>query len=212
MYHPRAELYSITIGNNQIPFMLMSYLGALKAWIYTPLFAIFSPGVRSLREPMLLAGVASLWLFFLLLRRIAGYRAALIGCGLLAVDSSYLLTSVFDWGPVAMQHLLLAGGVLLLVRFYQTLSSISLAGGAFLLGLMMWDKALAIWMLSGIFVAGMLVFTKLILSVITKKRLLLSGAFFLLGALPLVIFNIDEHWVTFRGNIQRDTFPASSGS
>ena len=33
--------------------------------------------------------------------------AALIGCGLLATDAIYLLTSCFDWGPVALEHLLL---------------------------------------------------------------------------------------------------------
>ena len=68
---------------------------------------------------MLLAGVASVWLFFRLLDRIAGRRAAIIGCTLLAVDSTYLLTVCFDWGPVALQHLLLVAGLLLLVRFYQ---------------------------------------------------------------------------------------------
>ena len=36
------------------------------------------------------------------------------------MDSLYLLTTVFDWGPVALQHLLTVGGILLLVGFYQT--------------------------------------------------------------------------------------------
>lgn len=197
-------MYSLTIGPFQIPIMLMSYLGALKAWIYSPIFAVFGPGVRSIREPMLVAGAASIWLFFLLLRRIACDRTALIGCTILAADSIYLLTTVYDWGPVALQHLLLLGGVYLLVRFYQTMSRVSLAGGAFLLGLVMWDKALAIWMLSGIFIAAMLTFPRRILAVTGKKSLLTFGAFFAFGALPLLIYNLDNRFATFLGNVQRD--------
>jgi len=49
---------------------------------------------------MLVAGAASIWLFYRLLRRIAGERAAVIGSTLLAADSLYLLTTCFDWGPV----------------------------------------------------------------------------------------------------------------
>src|SRR5436190_20497823 len=125
---------------------------------------------------MLLDGVASLLLFFLLLRRISGDRAAYIGCSLLDVDSVYILTSCFDWGPVALQHLLLVGGALLLVRFYQTGSHYSLAGGFFLFGLALWDKALAIWVLSGLGVAGILTFPRQILAVTGKRRLAISVA------------------------------------
>ena len=93
--------------------MLMSYVGATQIHRSTARCSgNFGVGLRTVREPMLLAGVASLWLFFLLLRRIAGDRAALIGCALLACDSLYLLTTCFDWGPVALQHLLLIGGAL----------------------------------------------------------------------------------------------------
>jgi 4-amino-4-deoxy-L-arabinose transferase-like glycosyltransferase len=185
--------------------MQMSYLGALKSWIYSPIFHVFGTGVSALRDPVLLAGVASVWLFFLLLRRVAGERAAIIGCGLLAVDSLYLLTICFDWGPVALQHLLLVGGLLLLVRFYQTRKHLALAGGAFLLGLAMWDKALAVWMLTGIGIAGILTFPRQIFGVITIRRAVIGALAFALGALPLIIYNVDENFATFRSNVARDT-------
>jgi hypothetical protein len=72
----------------------------------------------------------------------------------------YLLTVCFDWGPVALQHLLLVGGLFLLLRFYQTGSQLSLALGFLLWGLAMWDKALAIWMLGAFGVAGLCVFPR----------------------------------------------------
>ncbi len=140
--------------------MAMSYLGCLKILLYRPIFGLFGTGAYAVREPALVMGAASVWLFFLLLRRIAGLRAACIGCWLLAADSLYLLTTCFDWGPVALQHLLIVGGALLLMRFYQTLSRLSLAGGFFLLGLALWDKALAIWMLGGLAVALIVIFPR----------------------------------------------------
>ncbi len=205
IYPPRGELYAIRIGHSHLPLMLMTYLGTLKSWIYRPIFRAFGPGILSMRIPMLLAGAVSVWLFYLLLRRIAGERAAVIGCWLLAVDSMYLLTACFDWGPVALQHLLTVGGMLLLVRFYQQRSHAALAVGAFLLGLALWDKALAIWMFSGMGVAGILTIPRQIFGAITRRRVAISLAAFALGALPLLIYNAGHHWLTFRGNFHRDT-------
>ena len=184
--------------------MLMSYLGTLKTWIYRPIFAGLGTGTYAMRTPMLLAGAASVWLFFLFLRRAAGNRAALLGCGLLAADTLYLLTVTFDWGPVALQHLLLLGSLLLLLGFYQTRQAPRLFWGFFLLGLGMWDKALMIWMLGGIFVAAVTLYPKDIFAAITPKRLALSVAGFLIGALPLVVFNANTNLSTFRSNTSYD--------
>ncbi len=201
---PPRYAASIRIGHSTLPLMLMSYVGALKSWIYRPILKWFHPGVWTLREPMLVAGALSLWLFYLLLRRISGERAAIIGCALLAADSLYLLTSCFDWGPVALQHLLLIGGALLLVRFCQEQREGSLTAGAFLLGLALWDKALATWMLSGMGIAALLLFWREIRGLFTWRRAALAMAALLLGMLPLLTYNVRYQWATFRGNFRRD--------
>jgi 4-amino-4-deoxy-L-arabinose transferase-like glycosyltransferase len=205
LYQPRAAAFMLHIGHSRVPLMLMSYLGTLKALLYSPIFRVLGTGVSALRAPVLLAGVASVWLFFLLLRRVGGERTAVIGCGLLAVDSMYLLTACFDWGPVALQHLLLVAGLLLLTRFYQTSQDLALVVGAFLLGLAMWDKALAVWMLTGIGIAGILTFRRQIFAVTTIRRVATGALAFALGALPLIIYNADEKLATFRSNMARDT-------
>jgi hypothetical protein len=210
IYRPRGELFALHIGQSHIPLMLMSYVGALKSWIYRPILNTFGAGPMTLRLPMLLAGVASLWLFFLGLRRVAGERSALIGCGLLAVDSMYLVTTCFDWGPVALQHLLLAGGTLLLIRFFQERRSWLLFWGFLVLGLMLWDKALAVWMLSGMGVAAILTLPRQIVGAITRRRLAVAVLGFALGAMPLIVYNAGHHWVTFRGNFHRDTTPIAA--
>ncbi len=197
IYEPRACLYTVVIGHSKFPLMLMSYLGTLKAWLYRPVFRALGTGMAALRVPVLLAAVASLWLFFLLLRRISGERAAVIGCALLAADSTYLLTATFDWGPVALQHVLLIGGLFLVVRFHQTRGWRALAGGFFLFGLAMWDKSLAVWMLSGFAVGGILTVPRRIFDAITLPRIAVCLLAFTLGALPLLIYNVNNEYGTF---------------
>ena len=201
---PKSWEYAIRIHHRQFALMLMSYLGTLKTLLYKPLLRWFGTGVWSVREPAVIAGAVSVWLFYLLLRRTVGERAAVVGCCLLAADTMYLLTSVFDWGPVALQHLLLTGGMLLLVRFYQQRSEGSLAVGSFLLGLALWDKALAGWMISGMGAAAVLLFWREIWRVGTPRRIGLAATAFLVGALPLIVYNRATHWNTFRGNVKAD--------
>jgi 4-amino-4-deoxy-L-arabinose transferase-like glycosyltransferase len=205
IFKPYAVAYTFGLGRSRIPLMLMSYLGTLKSWIYRPIFQIFGTGVSAMRLPMLLAGTASIWLFYQLLRRAAGERVAVLGCGLLAADSLYLLTTCFDWGPVALQHLLLLAGMLLLLGFYQQRSHRRLAWGCFFLGLAMWDKALATWMIAGIGLALLIVFPKQVVSVLTWRRVTIAALAFALGALPLILYNIHRPLATFRGNTSWDT-------
>jgi hypothetical protein len=204
IYSPRAELYSLHIGRSHVPIMLMSYLGALKSIVLRPILVTFGVGLRTVREPMLLAGVASLWLFFLLLRRTGGNLAAYIGCALLAFDSLYLLTNAFDWGPVALQHLLLIGAAVLLARFFYTRGNAALAGSAFLIGLALWDKALAVWILSGLALGGVLTFPRQILDVLTPRRAAIFLLALIIGALPLILYNVSSRGGTFEGNFQKN--------
>ena len=202
---PYGEAYTVRIGHSRIPLMVMTYIGTLKAWLYRPLMSVFGTNLTVLRLPMILAGAASIWLFFRLLDRIAGRRAAVIGCTLLAADATYLLTVTFDWGPVAMQHLLIVAGWLLLVRFYQVRQLPALFWGCCLLGLAMWDKALAVWMLSGTGVALLVVFPRRLWALVNGQRIAIAAFGFLLGILPLLVYNAENQWATFVGNVNRDT-------
>jgi Dolichyl-phosphate-mannose-protein mannosyltransferase len=208
LLQPKAWHYAIRVGHSHVALMIMSYIGTLKTLLYVPVFRIFRPGIWSLREPMLIAGAAGIWLFYLLLRRIAGSGAGLAGAALLATDSLYLLTTCFDWGPVTLQHLLLIGGAFLIVGFAQEHKRPGaerwLAGGCFLIGLAMWDKALAVWMISGMAVAAAAVCCRPIARLATRRRAGIAVLWLFLGALPLVIFNVKTHASTFTGNVKRD--------
>ena len=70
-----ANEFRIRIFHHNVPLMLMDYVGALKSWLYWPIFAIFRPSPQSLRWPVLILGAITIWIFYLLLNRIAGAPA-----------------------------------------------------------------------------------------------------------------------------------------
>jgi 4-amino-4-deoxy-L-arabinose transferase-like glycosyltransferase len=207
---PKWSEYALTIGHRHVALMLMTYLGTLKTLLYKPLLRWFGTGAWSVREPMVLAGVVSIWLFYRLLRRIAGERAAVVGACLLAADTMYLLSSVYDWGPVALQHLLTVGGMLLVVRSAQEKRPSLLAAGCFLFGLALWDKALASWILSSMAVGAVLTGWREARALLRPRSAGLAAGAFVLGALPLLVYNGLNHGETFRGNAHFDTSQAAS--
>ena len=95
------------------------------------------------RLPMVLVGAVTILVFYKWAGIFAGPRGALLAAVLLATDPTFLLTDTFDWGPVALQHLLVVSGCFLIARG-------RLCWGAFLFGLALWNKAIFLWTLAGL--------------------------------------------------------------
>jgi hypothetical protein len=198
------QFFSIPIGSYNLPLMNMSYNGTLKTWLYAPLLLPAArPTASLIRVPAILMGAATIVIFWGLLCRVHGRRAAWAGCILLATDTSFVLTTAYDWGPVALQHLLLAAAMFCTVRWFQTAASGSLAAGAFCCGLAMWDKAVFIWAFTGI-LAGSLVFMSGIRKRLTWRCMAIVAGAFSLGALPLIVYNFaaEQKFATIRSNAQ----------
>ena len=175
VYDPGRCISVLSVFKHKIPMLLLTYLGALKAWVYAPILAIWKPSVWSVRVPVLLAGAATLFLFWMLLERTVSRRAALTGTLLLAFDTTFLLTTCFDWGPVALQHLLAVSGALLLVRFHETGSRRLLGAAFFLLGLALWDKALFAWTLAGFTAGATVAFPRAVRRAFTPRNLAIAA-------------------------------------
>jgi len=205
IYDHGAPWYSWKFGGNEIPVMLIGYLGALKTWLYNPYFLAVAPGPVSLRLPMVLVSAATLWLFFALLDRAAGRTAAWIGTLLLATDSCYFLVDATDFGFVVLQFFFKLAALLLLLKFHDAGSRGALAAAFFLLGLALWDKAVFLWVLFGLAVAGLVVFPREIRRHLTGPNvawpnLAIAAGAMLAGALPLVIYNIARPLETLTAN------------
>jgi hypothetical protein len=206
VYPPFVRANSVRAFKHEFPLMVMTYVGTVKALVYrTLIFPFVDPTAVSVRVPTLALGALSVWLFYRLLLRVLGARAALIGTALLATDTLYLLTIRWDWGPVALQHLCLIAGVLAMVRFHQERQRRWLALGFFIFGLGMWDKALFIWTLAALGISTLVVFPRFARELLKPKYAGIAVLAFCVGALPLIIYNVRHQWITFRSNTSWST-------
>jgi hypothetical protein len=200
LYDHGSAWYSWNIAGAEVPVMLISYLGAVKTWFYKGLFIFAAPRPIVLRLPMLIFAAGTLWLFFELLDRTIGRRAAWIGTLLLATDTSYLLLNMADYGPVTLQFVFKLAAMVLLVRFHQNTNKKDLAWAFILLGLGMWDKALFAWVLFGLAIATIAVFPQELRKHFNPANIAVAALAMLGGALPLVIYNIARPFETLRSN------------
>ncbi len=134
LYQPDTRLIHVQIFGFTLPLMVMSYVGALKLYLWKLIFAIASPSVWSVRFPMLMVAVLCAGTWGQTLTKLGAQRASGVCTGLMLTSASFLMCSTFDWGPVALQMLLGAWAVNLLSRDKLPL----LAG--ILIGLALWDK------------------------------------------------------------------------
>ncbi len=195
IYHPQESLSPLKLLGHFFPTMLLSYLGADKAYLYGLILKGFAPSAWSLRLPVVFMGVVTLWLLFLAMRQFTNdYLAAALAC-LLATDPLFLLTTTLDWGPVAVQHLLFAVALVCLARPQPRIFLAFLALGAAL-----WDKGTAAWTIVAMAVSAAAFLPTHLRAHITWRNLAWALLGFSLGALPLLIFNISHQGATFFEN------------
>ncbi|HEX4274564.1 MAG TPA: hypothetical protein VHZ74_04385 [Bryobacteraceae bacterium] len=206
LFDRNAAFYYSQLGTLHIPLMVISYTGALKTWLYAGLLATLEPSPWVIRIPALLAGAATIWLTWIWMNRMgAGAKAATIATLLLATDTSYLLTTTFDWGPVALQHLLLMSGLVCIQIWIARRSRVALAVAFLLWGLGLWDKALMLWPLTGLAIACCIVYWREMISRIRLADAAIALACFAIGAMPLIWFNIARPGETASRNLALST-------
>lgn len=209
-YRCCTPAFRITLFGHAVPVMTLPYLGAFKAWLYYPLLQFLDVTPVVLRLPVLLVGTVSVWLFFVVLDRTAGRRTAIAGALLLATDASFVIATVYDFGPIAFLHCFLLAGMLLLLKFERSGASKYLALAFFVFGLALWHKALFIWMLDGLVIAAVCVFPRRVAALLTPRRVAVASLSLCAGALPLIYFNVVTGGATLRvGEVMSDPAPMS---
>lgn len=192
LYHSLSTDFELGILHHKVPVMLIPYIGTFKTLLCWPILRWCSPSAFTIRLPMVLVGSATIVLFFFLANSLAGRVAATMAAILLATDPTFLLTDTFDWGPVALEHLLLVGGCLAIASRRSTL-------GCFLFGLALWNKATFAWALSGLAAAALVAYWPQCSQSLRDRRFVIRCALaFLAGALPLLLFNLHRTGATLR--------------
>jgi len=131
----------ISLRLGSLPLLLMPYIGALKAWIYYPIFKIFGVTAYSIRWPVVLIGALTLFINYRFVKMAFSPSVAIIFLFLAVVEPSTLYHTRLDWGPTTLMMLL---------------------RGLFLLSLLAWIKTGRPWLLFAVCVIAVVgVFDKL---------------------------------------------------
>lgn len=142
-----------------VPILLMDYIGAVKAWIYYPIFSIFPVNYLTVRLPAILLGVAGGLALVGALRKGFGRSAAMAGAVMILLDPTLITHSRVDWGPNALMFFFRGVLVYSLVSWVRTRNLkwawLALAVGA--LGI--FDKLNFIWIVFAFFGALVLVYS-----------------------------------------------------
>ena len=190
--------FTLPLGPKNVPMMLMPYIGALKAYLYFPVLRLFGAGPEALRLPVVLVGAVALLLYVAIARRMVGARGALLFAALLATDPSYLYHTRLDWGPVALMLLFKAAAVYCFVRWWETKQIWLLVASGLSLGLGVWDKVNFVWFLLAAGAAAVIVYRRDLLKRAAPREVALFCASIVVGALPLIMYNIAFPLATIR--------------
>jgi Dolichyl-phosphate-mannose-protein mannosyltransferase len=128
-----------------VPLFIMPYLGALKAWLYAPIFSLFGVSVLTIRLPAVLLAAVTLLIFYHATRGTLGPLWASAVVWIMAIDPLNLFTSRLDWGPTVLMHLFQAAIIALWFSYREKPKRWKLAIIVICFGLGSFDKFNFVW-------------------------------------------------------------------
>lgn len=203
--YDRRQGIGLMIGRKFFPFMTSEYVGALRTYLLLPAFFLLGPGVVAHRLTTILLMIVGLLFTAALARRALGDRAAVMGVWLIATDPTLILVTRNDWGPAAAGFMLRMGAFYFAWRWWESKGSDNAmpAAAALMLGLGVYDKAHFLWVVFALLGLGAMAWVWARLGGaefprLSKRQAGLALAGFIIGASPLLIFNLTHDWATFR--------------
>lgn len=158
-----------------IPVFLMQYIGALKSYIYYPIFQIFGVSVYSIRIPTILISIGSLTIIYIAIKKKLNHQLANLIVLLLSLNAVFINLTRTDVGPNTIEFFLKSISIFILLNFrnYKTLFVLTLI---FLLGV--FNKLNFIWFVNAFLFAYFYLeyssfnFQKISLTKLTQKLFL----------------------------------------
>lgn len=205
---PVDALAAANVFGRSVPLVLMEYVGAISGLLGLPVFALWGPNLISLRVYEIILSVLILVLVYLFGREFVNRRVAALTLSLMAITPSFVF-----WGRVSMIALLPVllfgvGALLCLYRWYRGRGAGYFYVGACLLGLGLTTYMTFVWYIAALLLAqgvleGRVWFLDLRSwipkrwpiptvgsTTLAPKSLILGGLAFILGAAPLIWYNL----------------------
>lgn len=175
-----------------VPIQISPYVGANKAWIYPPIFALFGVSALSVRLPAILISCGTLVLGYALIRRILSPVWALAFSCACAIHPAFIFLTKVDWGPQVIMLFLKALCLLLCFRWLDgTKKTCWSVLGLWVLGF--WDKFNFVWFVIALVVATCAIYRDVLLC---KIRTLRPGLLVSAG-IGLVASGLLTLWIIF---------------
>ena len=103
-----------------LPVMLMGYIGALKAYLYYPVFQVFGVSPETVRWPVILVSLATLAFTYLVARFTFDRLVSALVVLVMSVDPTFMYLTKLDYGPVALMMILKVAALFFALRAVST--------------------------------------------------------------------------------------------
>ena len=135
----------------------LGYVGAVKAWLHAPIFAIFGINAWTVRLPSILLAALTILFLGMFVRAQLGTAWAALLLALLATDPVILNHARLDWGPHVIAAFLRVLALIALWRWLTTGAKrwLAILCASFLVGFL--DKLNFLWVIGAFTAAGALV-------------------------------------------------------
>src|SRR4051794_11167532 len=154
-----------------IPVMLMSYIGALKAYIYAPIFALFGVSPATVRLPAICISMLSLLITFFLARETFNPSMSALLVLVMALDPTFIFLTKLDFGPIVLMMFFKLLALLFFFRALRTASVVYLWFVVLCCTLGLYDKLNFIWFIVALGVAAAVLFRGELAALYRRHRL-----------------------------------------
>ncbi len=184
--------------------MVQNHIGAIQVYAALPFILIGGPTAASLRAMTVVVGVLTIVAVYWFVAQLHGHIAALYASLWLAVFGSFVFWSRQGVFVTSLAPCFAACALALGVHWHRTqrLWSIGLLG--LCVGLAIYSKLSALWLLNGMLAWGVLAANRRLPSILRewltmrRRELLALAAGLLLGTWPLILYNLRSGWATLR--------------
>jgi 4-amino-4-deoxy-L-arabinose transferase-like glycosyltransferase len=111
-----------------VPIMVMPYMGAVKAYLYYPVFKVFGVSPATIRWPVIILSLVTLGLIYGVARSSFARLTSALLVLVVAVDPTFIYTTKIDVGPTALMMLLKLAVLFFALRTVTTGSPVIFGG------------------------------------------------------------------------------------
>lgn len=150
--HDKNYSAFIIVRWGDFPILLMPYIGALKSYLYYPIINFFGVTIWSIRLPVILITMATLFILVELLRKVVAKKIALVVLLLLVLDPTLIYMTRLDVGPNVLELFLKCLALTFFYNYFIEKKSLNyLLFGFVFLGLGLFNKLNFLWFINAFY-------------------------------------------------------------